>query len=161
LIKIVQTFSSIDPNVVQAAMKVESMQSDMTALKTEVRDTHSLCVRMDALCVRKEDVTELRERLSGLEPYHLHTSQLLTNTQSLTEDVYRLKGTVSAMESSVRGCLSEQAETSARVNSAELLLEKVRQSTMETANNCQVYITKYKILGKIFWRWLPNSFLHL
>lgn len=123
-----------------AASKVESLAGELGALKAEVRDSCSAVTRVEALCARKDDLSELRERISGVEPFLQQITQTLTHAQTLTEEVYRLKGTLGATDSTARANAAELADLAAQFNSSQLVLEKARQQALDATNSVQVVV---------------------
>ena len=69
LIHFSQLWFFIYSNDQQASMRVETIQSELAAIKVEVRDASTGVVRVDALCARKEELVELRDRVAGVEPF--------------------------------------------------------------------------------------------
>ena len=50
-------------------MKVDSVSNDMAALRSESREVAMTVAKLEALGAKKEDFSELRERIAGVEPF--------------------------------------------------------------------------------------------
>ena len=102
-----------------SANQYEVMQLEFSCFKQESRDLASTVSRLDATAARKNDISEIRERVAPIDQLLDQLSQNIANTRTLGEDVSTLKFALAGVEATVVNMTTEQQSQSSKVVAIE------------------------------------------
>lgn len=102
-----------------SANQYEVMQLEVSCLKQESRDLASTVSRLDATAARKNDISEIRERVAPIDQLLDQLSQNIANTRTLGEDVSTLKFALAGVEATVVTMTAEQQSQSSKMVAIE------------------------------------------
>ena len=102
-----------------SANQYEIMQVEVSCLKQESRDLATTVSRLDATAARKNDISEIRERVAPIDQLLDQLSQNIANTRTLGEDVSTLKFALAGVETTVVTMTAEQQSKSSKMVAIE------------------------------------------
>jgi len=102
-----------------SANQYEIMQVEVSCLKQESRDLATTVSRLDATAARKNDISEIRERVAPIDQLLDQLSQNIANTRTLGEDVSTLKFALAGVEATVVTMTAEQQSKSSKIIAIE------------------------------------------
>eukprot|EP00602_Paraphysomonas_sp_CaronLab_P003058 CAMPEP_0185033688 /NCGR_PEP_ID=MMETSP1103-20130426/22885_1 /TAXON_ID=36769 /ORGANISM="Paraphysomonas bandaiensis, Strain Caron Lab Isolate" /LENGTH=1465 /DNA_ID=CAMNT_0027570057 /DNA_START=361 /DNA_END=4758 /DNA_ORIENTATION=+ len=114
-----------------SAVKLEGLLVEFTSLRSDVRELESSVGKVQGTVAKKDEISELRERLSHVEPLGRQVDELSVAQQKIQDEVFSAKSSLVSVNSAVDTLKTNYLTTTERISKTESTISNLSREMRE------------------------------